>query len=175
MEKLNLKLKKPIANLYRDNTVLLLITYGERFLVATKKECPENMYRFVGGGVDEGETPENAALRELREELNINSDIKIELTSLNSVKIIAQTSEGTFEHTIYGFHYSSTTCEFDHDSELSNLKWLEISKIGEYLEGLKDVKGLYKDPRIEFYWEDYAEIYRRVEAIFFNKYGSNRD
>ena len=58
--------------------VRVVLPYEDQYLMETLQnpKWPQNMgkRRFVGGGIDEGETPEQAAARELMEELGSKID-----------------------------------------------------------------------------------------------------
>jgi mutator protein MutT len=55
---------------YRQSTLAIVINKDGKFLVVNKQAYePDKWWSFPGGGVDEGETPEQAVMRELVEEL----------------------------------------------------------------------------------------------------------
>lgn len=55
---------------YRQSTLAIVIDKDSKFLVVNKEAYePDKWWSFPGGGVDEGETSEQAVMRELIEEL----------------------------------------------------------------------------------------------------------
>jgi inosine/xanthosine triphosphatase len=54
---------------YRQGTIGIVIDSKNNFLITQLDGYGDNDWRFPGGGVDEGETPEETILRELKEEL----------------------------------------------------------------------------------------------------------
>ena len=66
---------------------LCLIQRGNAFLVAEIQDPQTNLvlHRPPGGGVEEGETPEQALRRELREELGITLTAVLELGTVDHV------------------------------------------------------------------------------------------
>lgn len=66
---------------------LCLIQHGHAFLVAEIQDPQTNLvlHRPPGGGVEEGETPEQALRRELREELGITLTAVLELGAVDHV------------------------------------------------------------------------------------------
>ncbi len=55
----------------------VLVTKGDNVLLIERVKAPEPVYYVLpGGGIEEGETPEQAAIREMKEELGV--DIEVE-------------------------------------------------------------------------------------------------
>ncbi len=71
---LTFEMEIPITNMVRENkqtghVMIAIADHDGRIIVHGKASLyPPGITRFVGGGVDEGETPEQAASRELAEE-----------------------------------------------------------------------------------------------------------
>lgn len=58
---------------YRQSTLAIVTNRDDKFLVVNKEAYePDKWWSFPGGGVDEDETPEEAVMRELVEELESN-------------------------------------------------------------------------------------------------------
>lgn len=57
---------------YRQSTLGIVVSGSGKFLVVNKTVYQDNQWSFPGGGIDEGESPEQALKRELVEELNSN-------------------------------------------------------------------------------------------------------
>ena len=80
---------------YKDGALCLVIR-DEKILMVKHRRNENEYYTLPGGGIEQGETPEQAAIRELHEECSVNG------------KIVNKTSERTDPLgngiTIYTFH-----------------------------------------------------------------------
>jgi NAD+ diphosphatase len=63
--------------------VAALVEYGEKVIFARNKAWPENMFGLITGFLEKNESPEQAVLREVKEELGLGGTIK-ELIGLYS-------------------------------------------------------------------------------------------
>ncbi|MFH1543127.1 MAG: NUDIX domain-containing protein [Patescibacteria group bacterium] len=70
---------------YRKGVIGIVIDGNNEFLITQLVDYSENEWRFAGGGVDEGETSEEALLRELKEEVGSTS-FKILRKSKHQIK-----------------------------------------------------------------------------------------
>ena len=60
---------KPGDELYRPNVGIMLLDGWNRVFVARRIDTPGEAWQMPQGGIDEGEEPHRAALRELKEEI----------------------------------------------------------------------------------------------------------
>ncbi len=75
----------PISDLpYRPCVGIMLVNADNQVFVARRIDQQVEAWQMPQGGVDEGETPVEAAIRELGEETGINA---------NSVEVLAETSD----------------------------------------------------------------------------------
>jgi putative (di)nucleoside polyphosphate hydrolase len=61
--------QEPDDALYRPNVGILLLNRANRAFVARRIDTPGEAWQMPQGGIDEGEEPHRAALRELEEEI----------------------------------------------------------------------------------------------------------
>ncbi len=57
---------------YRKAVLGIVVDNNQQFLIAQKLSYKENEWSFAGGGIEENETPKQAVIRELKEELGSN-------------------------------------------------------------------------------------------------------
>ena len=77
--------------------VYAVVRDGEEFVVLKRMKNKEVSYHLSGGGVDEGETLEQAVKRELKEELNAEVDIVKELGVYDKMFVKFHLDENEFE------------------------------------------------------------------------------
>lgn len=107
-----------------------LVVRDNKILMVKHKHDGEEYYCLPGGGIDAGETPEQAAIRELQEEY------------LVSGKIIKKTSEyiDSFDHNLYTFqlYIGDQNPVLGKDPELpeenqllAEVRWMSLDEICE--------------------------------------------
>lgn len=67
---------------YRQSTSAVIVNKKEKILIIQKLNWKDNEWDFPGGGVDSGENPTQAILRELNEELGSN---KFEIVKISKI------------------------------------------------------------------------------------------
>lgn len=128
---------------------------------------PPTISRLLGGGVDEGESFEQAALRELEEELGIKIESD-ELTPLVLFETTATDEDGKEyynETAIFQANIGDQSYRAGDDvKQIIKMTPDEVFELGERYEQLPDVlwyngeEGLYA-------WADYAKLYGPVHKI----------
>lgn len=70
---------------YRQSTLAAIVNDDGLFLLVNKSSYQEDQWSFPGGGVDDGETPDEAIVREMFEELN-STNFQVVAKSVNKVR-----------------------------------------------------------------------------------------
>lgn len=114
-----IKRRRAQAIIVRDNKMLFAYGY--------LKSKGESRYHFVGGGIEEGESDEEAVLRELKEETGVCGKI-----------IFRFTKELKNHHATFLIDIGEAECSLGYDPEdkdvpvekrgLQALKWIDLSK-----------------------------------------------
>ena len=75
---LNIEVDQAFGNLHRDRCVLIAVKDKDDKLLSGAKPgfFPPTITRLLGGGLDKGERPEAAAIRELSEELGVELSVE---------------------------------------------------------------------------------------------------
>lgn len=171
MEKyeLNLDVKKPFGNLFRKKCVLIAAqdSEGNILLGAKPYFYPPTISRLLGGGVDKGESFEQAALRELEEELGV----KVEIANLIPLALFETTAkdeddkEYYNETAIFKANIGNQTYQAGDDvKHIIKMTPDEVYELGKHYEQLPETlwyngeEGLYA-------WADYAKLYGPVHKV----------
>ncbi len=151
MRKFIYKITHPFVRLYwkwfrpKTSGAKALIINGGNILLT--KNINVRLWSLPGGKVDEGETPEQCLLRELKEELGLSitkADFKLgEYVSEKEGK----------KDTVYVFVVNTPSADFTKDWELEDAKWFDLRnlpkdispatlrRIREFQEGKRGVEG----------------------------------
>ncbi len=168
---LELTLTGYIGNLRRDRHAVLIPQYPDgRFLIGEKKYLyPPGIYRLIGGGVEAGETPEEAIIREAAEELGITIDSS-EIIPLVEIKTDATTPDNRYSFITYIFLYKlSPNAQITPADDLSGVKIMALEEIPELVTNYTNLKDddIFKDGEYQHSWGDYGKIYGPIHRIVY--------
>ena len=131
---------------YRDKSLGIIIDKDKNFLLVQLHDYGGNDWNFPGGGIEEGETPEKALLRELSEELG-SEKFKILAKSKKQkeydwpdfiiVKDIQKRNGKTFRgqrQNIFLVEFTGDKDEIKPDpEEIRHIKWVRKDKLKDHL------------------------------------------
>ncbi len=161
---LNLDLvSEPFENLrYRDRTVLVLCKDRKgKYILGTKKDFyPEGITRLLGGGVDKNEEVASAAIREIKEEVGISTNIK-ELIELVEVDVSGVLEDKTYRTLIYVYYLNSKNDDYLASDDVSEIVKLSESEYRNLIKRFKELKSdyFYDDGDLRFSWGDFGKVY----------------
>lgn len=166
---LSFTVKKPFGNLFRKQCVLIAAQDAEgNILIGAKPYFfPPTISRLLGGGVDEGESFEQAAVRELEEELGVKVEVD-KLTPLGLFITDTTDEDGKTYHNetaVFAGNIGSQPYQASDDvKHIIKMTPQEVYELGEHYEQLPDVlwyngeEGLYA-------WADYAKLYGPLHKL----------
>ncbi len=131
-------------NLLHNEIAVFIINDKKQVLLQKRnsnKRYNPNKWALCAGHVDAGESLENAALRELNEEVGINASIN-ELKPFGNRELAISTSNS---HFTYFYYIKSNLNENEYiiqEEELSEVKWFNLDKVIEMIKS--------KNPNIVF-------------------------
>lgn len=166
---LDIKVEKPFGNLFRKKVALIVVENVDGdFLVGTKPYLyPPTITRLLGGGIDEGEAEDDAAVRELSEELGVTIDSS-ELTPLFVITVNAEDAEGKhYKHETYIYYANIGDTQYepgDDIKEIVKLSLDELYALGEAYEALPETLW-YNGREGSYSWGDYAKLYGPVHKL----------
>ncbi len=159
---------RPFDNLkYRDRTVLIVCKDSSgKLLLGASPEYPEGILRLNGGGVDPEETLVEAAIREVREEMNIDVSQE-ELTPLAQVKIEGNYQGEVFTHTVSLYYLNSKKDDFVAGDDVSKIIACTEEEFRQVIANFNnlDPKHLSSDDGTGFSWGDYGKVYGYIHQV----------
>lgn len=160
---ISIQVEKPFGNLYRSTCVLIALgTQTGEILVGAKADfLPPGFLRLLGGGVNEGEQIELAALREVKEETGVVVN-PLHLVPLFTLQTAARDAEGNSffneTHVFFAPIGAASYTPTDDVSEIVGLTIAQLQVLGEQYGMLQDHLWYRKGER-EFRWSDYGKMY----------------
>lgn len=167
--KLNIKIKSPFGNLYRKRLTLIVVADKEgNILVGSKPHYyPKDIYRFVGGGVDENEEPVMGAVRELNEELGIIVN-KEDLKPILQIDVHATDETGmVYENSNFIYFYQLKDNNYRAGDDVKSIVKLSISELYELgirYENLSE-DDWFKNEMESYNWKDYGKVYGPIHKL----------
>ncbi len=129
--------------MYRKGVSALIINKNKEFLLVNLESFKEGFFAVPGGGIEEGETLEEAVYREIKEELGIDKN-SLELVGKNisplefKFKVIKMTRNGNnyegSERYFFGFLFVGDNNEINlKDGEVRSYRWVPSVQLRNYL------------------------------------------
>lgn len=158
----------PVARRGQHTLVLLQHPNG-KFLLGMKDFYPQDISRLLGGGMEAGEEPTSAAIREIHEEMGIElneeqldeiAEIRMNLTEDKDKK------KKTTLFTTYLFFAKVKKSQLpyipnDDIQAVAELTFTELQQLVQrFLDLPKEI-----EPGKEFSWGDYGQIYGRIHQV----------
>jgi putative (di)nucleoside polyphosphate hydrolase len=132
--------------MYRPNVSLIVFRKSDGKFLLVHKPRKQHAWQFPQGGIDTGETPEQAGIRELKEELG--TDLFKEFHKSNHVLFYNFPADFVRDDKYTGHKQTYFLVEFsgtDHDihldsHELDDFRWVYQNELPEYLESPEYLK-----------------------------------
>ena len=166
---LDIKVEKQFGNLLRKKVALIIVEDANgNFLVGAKSYLyPPTITRLLGGGVNEGESEDDAAVRELNEEIGVVIDSS-ELTPLLNITVNAEDAVGKrYGNEVYVYYANIGDAQYEPSDDITAIVKLsldELYALGEAYEALPET--LWYNGRAGSYsWSDYAKLYGPVHRL----------
>ncbi len=137
---------------YRENAAGIIINKENKVFIATRiLENPSELqtrehWQFPQGGIDRGEDPDHAALREIREETGISNVTILGKASEHysyiwnhfKRRLIGGRGHRGQRQTIYYLRFTGSDSEIKLDqSELQEYKWISIEQLKDYIHPIR--------------------------------------
>jgi len=129
--------------MYRTGVSAIIMNNQEKFLLVNLESFEERYFSIPGGGIDPGETLEQAVYREIQEELGIEKQSlklvgKIETPLKFLFKKITLNRDGQeylgSERYFFGFRFIGNDAEITpRKGEVRTFKWVAFDQLKDYL------------------------------------------
>lgn len=143
--------------MYRKGISALIMNPKNEFLLVNLISFEEKYYAIPGGGLEKNETLEDAAYREIKEELGIESScLELIGTSSNPIKykfLVPKIKEGKkylgSERYFFAFRFTGSDDDIKlAEDEVRACKWVSVEDFDKYLlfdEQIKDTQEKIKE------------------------------
>ncbi len=162
---LQLKLQKPFANLYRKRHVLIVCQNAAgKIILGSKQAYPKGISRLIGGGVGDGETFLEAAVREAKEELGCqftDTDFKL----LAKINLTAETSEGQFKLETYLHYLPIGKQKIKSGDDVDTLVYLDKDELLTLSQKFELLQGTFVSGSYSHNWADYGRVYGAIHRL----------
>ena len=129
--------------MYRRGVAALIMNTKQEILLVNLISFEEKYFAVPGGGQDEDETLQEAAYREIKEELNINKS-DLELVGISNTPVIIEYKKNKLirngisyegqERYYFGFRFTGNEKSIHpNDGEVRSFKWVSIKDLSKYL------------------------------------------
>lgn len=156
----------PIFTRGRQVFIILKDLQG-RIILSRKSAYPPGIYRLVGGGVHTGESPMQAATRELAEELNIHAtEDQLQCRTQIHYRI---TGQDHYQYIADICTYKSPVQELSVHSELAALHPFthhQLTRLIRRYQELSQDLAAY-DHQAAFRWSDYGKVFSHLHQLLF--------
>ncbi|NMB56518.1 NUDIX domain-containing protein [Candidatus Beckwithbacteria bacterium] len=147
-------------------TLIVIKDKADNFILGSKKWYPQNIYRFVGGGIEEGEEIFSGTYREFEEELGLDFH-KDKLKQIAKIQIDISNSKEKYLYEVYLFFYQASGEKFKALDDLDDLKILTYKEMKQLIQEFYSLKeDLFGEEEHQlFRWKDYGAVFGKIHEI----------
>jgi 8-oxo-dGTP pyrophosphatase MutT (NUDIX family) len=141
-------------------------TDGDILVGAKPAEYPDQIYRFVGGGINTFETPAEGALRELDEELHLQLRPE-DLVELAMFDVKGTAPCGTYRMKVHLFYIVIDKNAVKPGSDVEELIYLKDNEFDELVNRFKAIPkdSIYSDGSWRHSWYDFGQVYGEIHDL----------
>jgi 8-oxo-dGTP pyrophosphatase MutT (NUDIX family) len=168
---ISVRLRHTFANLKRKKHVLVVPTLpsGKVIIGAKKRFYPKGIYRLISGGVEDNETPLQAAVRETKEEISLNVEQK-DLKLLIEFFIKANVRDKQFNLKTYSYWFEVNKGNIYPGDDIDTVKRCNLDEFKRISERFYNIEkdNLFKGRKDYFhFWSDYGKVYGPIHLTIY--------
>jgi len=142
----------------KNHAIIVPLSFNEQVVAIARKDVyPEGVYRFIGGGIDEGESPEEGAKREFKEETGVDADLKYVTTiELKVTDEIGQ--EAIFTTYVYKTYLNIE--DLKPADDISEIQWLSEKPLMDNIANMIAIphNAWYEGKHGQMSWGDWGKV-----------------
>lgn len=148
----------------QGTVVILLRDAQARWVLAHKKTFyPEGIVRMIGGGINDGEHPAEAATRELAEETGLSIDLQ-KLVPLVHAEVTGHLPQHQTVQTSIFVFYAQVSQDLQPQDDIDQLAYLSDRDLNDLVKKYHDLPQTPLDNQTLATWQDYGQIWGPVHA-----------
>lgn len=152
----------------RDGSHILLKDGSNRWVLSRKRHYAEGLWRMVGGGIEPGEDPLQAAQRELQEELSLVID-EGKLVPLVHAEVSAEINGKSYSFSDFVF-YATTSQPLHITDELEQLGQFSDPELNQAIAHFDRLPETNIDHENRFgNWADYGKVWGPIHKAAFER------
>lgn len=140
-------------------TLILIKTSDNKFALGTKITYLPNIARMIGGGIEEGEDPELATLRELKEETNLDVELD-KLQELCTIESVFKKGDQTENLTTYVYLYNLGNKNLTAGDDVNGFAYFTAEELKQLVSKLQNLDGTY------------PALYKKEETMLWKDWGT---
>jgi len=151
----------------KDGALVFIRNSQNQWVLGRKNFYPEGMAKLIGGGIEDGESPLNAAQRELKEEVGIDFDLD-RLVPLIHAEVTGKVNDKIASFSVFVF-YAQTNQSMVAASDIDGFKFLSDAEMHQFLDQMSRLPNDAIEPDHPATWNDWGHVWEPIHRAAFER------